>query len=135
MGSACKTGKEGTARHMVCVWRRLAGSSGAGNFGRWKEIGSFSLSGEFLCFVRANRSNAAASLHYREIRKSGEIPDGIFQRIGVCCSAYGRLAFYTGTHEEAGRKGRSFWIRDFACRIRYFSSCQCRKGRRTYHAL
>ncbi len=58
-----------------------------------------------------------------------EIPDGIFQRIGVCCSAYGRLAFYTGTHEEAGRKGRSFWIRDFACRVRYFSSCQCRKGR------
>ena len=48
MGSACKTGKDGTARHMVCVWRRLAGSSGAGNFGRWKEIGSFSLSGEFF---------------------------------------------------------------------------------------
>ena len=38
---------------------------------RWKAFGSVSLSGEFLCFVRANWSNAAAALHYREIRKSG----------------------------------------------------------------
>ncbi|MFR1214036.1 MAG: S-adenosylmethionine:tRNA ribosyltransferase-isomerase [Acutalibacteraceae bacterium] len=37
---------------------------------------------EFLRFVRCQI--AAAALHDREIRKSGEIPDGILQRIGVC---------------------------------------------------
>ena len=66
-----KPGRKSTAGNMVCFRRRFTGSSGAGNFGRWKAFGSVSLSGEFLCFVRANWSNAAAALHYREIRKSG----------------------------------------------------------------
>ena len=123
------------------VWEVLAKPGRKAQPGTWFVFGEGLLEAQVLEILEDGKR--LVRFHYQgnfyalleQIRKSGEIPDGIFQRIGVCCSAYGRLAFYTGTHEEAGRKGRSFWIRDFACRVRYFSSCQCRKGRRTYHAL
>ena len=99
-----------------------------------KRLVRFHYQGNF-CFVRANRSNPLPPYITEKLENQERYQTVYSKELGSAAAPTAGLHFTPELMKKLEEKGRSFWIRDFACRVRYFSSCQCRKGRRTYHAL